>query len=111
MITAAALKTMSGAAVMAAVVDILRDEIERVQGVVRAAEAQGWTVSECRAQTLASLIAAANAIESIKDRGMSSKDRKVKPEPIVEMVADILRSVFIMELSKKEIAHGEAAAE
>lgn len=110
----ATLKTMPGSAVLAALSDALLYEASRVRGMeealIRIGHATAW--DEGRAQAHHAMCGAAEIIDRLRAAGEDAKARGAKPSPLVQIAADVARSMLIterMRQEKREATDAEAA--
>jgi hypothetical protein len=97
------LRTMPGSAVLVALRDSLFEEADRIGGMETVLRPNGWDAG--RASAHHALAAAGEIVERLRLLGEEAKARKQKPNPVVHLVADIARSILILERQKQQPAH------
>lgn len=111
--TLPALAKLPGGAVMAAVVDGLRDEAERIAHVQRiylgTGEQTGWDCE--RAAAHAVLSAAAETIDRMRALADQSRQSGGKPPTAVLLAADVARSALILDLQATSLGEGRLVSE
>lgn len=95
----AALQTMPGSEVLAAIEDALLAEAHRVRGVEDAFRPGAW--EESRAGAHHAFCAAAAVINRLRVAGEEAKAKGAKPAALILVVADVARSALIVERQRQ----------
>ena len=107
--TLADLQSQPGADVLRSVAGILRDEAERINQIAAACDRAALPFDDTRFATVGALLAGAETLDRVRIIGGEVKAKGLKPSPIVQTVADVVRSCMILELQRREPRNANAA--
>lgn len=103
------LKTVHGGDMLAAIVDTLRDEAQRIRGVEEAFRPGAW--DEERASVHHAICAAAELIERLRSMGEDASRQGRKPSFTVLTAVDVARSALIIECERQSTHPAVSAAQ